>query len=198
MNIHTLQILHHIHKVAPQVPVLVRTKDDTHLEELEAAGAAEVMPEAVEASLMMGGQLLLLLKVPGSRILKIMREIRENHYKLLRDFTMGRRPSISITKRAFRNACIPSPCPIVHLPSDIPLKTCTYGIGMSVSPRRVGAASGARAPRPACKQEMSWYWPEPRTIWNMQRVCCCMVFKAPPTPAACEETAARRESKASR
>ncbi|MEW7972510.1 MAG: monovalent cation:proton antiporter-2 (CPA2) family protein [Candidatus Thiodiazotropha endolucinida] len=84
-----LQILHHIRKVAPQVPVLVRTKDDTHLEELEAAGAAEVMPEAVEASLMMGGQLLLLLKVPGSRILKIMREIRENHYKLLRDFYHG-------------------------------------------------------------------------------------------------------------
>ncbi|MEW8200714.1 MAG: monovalent cation:proton antiporter-2 (CPA2) family protein [Candidatus Thiodiazotropha endolucinida] len=84
-----LQILHHIRKVAPQVPVLVRTKDDSHLEELEAAGAAEVMPEAVEASLMMGGQLLLLLKVPGSRILKIMREIRENHYKLLRDFYHG-------------------------------------------------------------------------------------------------------------
>ncbi|MBT3013713.1 MAG: monovalent cation:proton antiporter-2 (CPA2) family protein [Candidatus Thiodiazotropha sp. (ex Lucina pensylvanica)] len=84
-----LQILYHIRKVAPQVPVLVRTKDDSHLEELEAAGAAEVMPEAVEASLMMGGQLLLLLKVPGSRILKIMREIRENHYKLLRDFYHG-------------------------------------------------------------------------------------------------------------
>ncbi|MGD9169465.1 MAG: monovalent cation:proton antiporter-2 (CPA2) family protein [Candidatus Thiodiazotropha sp.] len=84
-----LQILQHIRKIKPQVPVLVRTKDDTHLEELEAAGAAEVMPEAVEASLMMGGQLLLLLKVPGSRILKIMREIRENHYKLLRDFYHG-------------------------------------------------------------------------------------------------------------
>ncbi|PVV12402.1 MAG: potassium transporter [gamma proteobacterium symbiont of Ctena orbiculata] len=84
-----LQILHHIRKLIPELPVLVRTKDDTHLEELEAAGAAEVMPEAVEASLMMGGQLLLLLKVPGSRILKIMREIRENHYKLLRDFYHG-------------------------------------------------------------------------------------------------------------
>jgi CPA2 family monovalent cation:H+ antiporter-2 len=84
-----LQILHHIRKLNPELPVLVRTKDDTHLEELEAAGAAEVMPEAVEASLMMGGQLLLLLKVPGSRILKIMREIRENHYKLLRDFYHG-------------------------------------------------------------------------------------------------------------
>jgi CPA2 family monovalent cation:H+ antiporter-2 len=84
-----LQILHHIRKATPDVPVLVRTKDDTHLEALEAAGAAEVMPEAVEASLMMGGQLLLLLKVPGSRILKIMREIRENHYKLLRDFYHG-------------------------------------------------------------------------------------------------------------
>ena len=47
------------------------------------------MPEVVEASLMMGGQLLLLLKVPGSRIFKIMREIREGHYKLLRDFFHG-------------------------------------------------------------------------------------------------------------
>lgn len=84
-----MQILHHLQHIAPGLPVLVRTKDDTHLEELEAAGATEVMPEAVEASLMMGGQLLLLLKVPGSRILKIMREIRENHYKLLRDFYHG-------------------------------------------------------------------------------------------------------------
>jgi CPA2 family monovalent cation:H+ antiporter-2 len=84
-----LRILHHVQKAAPEVPVLVRTKDDTHLEALQAAGAAEVMPEAVEASLMMGGQLLLLLKVPGSRILKIMREVRENHYRLLRDFYHG-------------------------------------------------------------------------------------------------------------
>jgi CPA2 family monovalent cation:H+ antiporter-2 len=75
--------------MAPSLPVLVRTKDDVHMEELERAGAAEVMPEAVEASLMMGGQLLLLLKVPGSRIFKIMREIRQNHYKLLRDFFHG-------------------------------------------------------------------------------------------------------------
>jgi CPA2 family monovalent cation:H+ antiporter-2 len=88
-HIIALQILQHIRKVTPEMPVLVRTKDDTHLEALQAAGAAEVMPEAVEASLMMGGQLLLLLKVPGSRILKIMREIRENHYKLLRDFYHG-------------------------------------------------------------------------------------------------------------
>ncbi len=88
-HITALRILHHVQQSASNVPVLVRTKDDTHLETLESAGAAEVMPEAVEASLMMGGQLLLLLKVPGSRILKIMREIRENHYKLLRDFYHG-------------------------------------------------------------------------------------------------------------
>ncbi len=84
-----MKILHHLKAHYPEIPVLVRTRDDTHLEELEAAGAAEVMPEMVEASLMMGGQLLLLLKVPGSRILKIMRRIRENHYKLLRDFYHG-------------------------------------------------------------------------------------------------------------
>ncbi|MES9831084.1 MAG: monovalent cation:proton antiporter-2 (CPA2) family protein [Candidatus Thiodiazotropha sp. DIVDIV] len=84
-----MKILHYLKSHSPETPVLVRTRDDTHLEELELAGASEVMPEAVEGSLMMGGQLLLLLKVPGSRILKIMREIREGHYKLLRDFYHG-------------------------------------------------------------------------------------------------------------
>ena len=84
-----MKILHRVKELRQDLPVLVRTPDDTHLEELEAAGATQVMPEAVEASLMMGGQLLLLLKVPGSRIFKIMREIREGHYKLLRDFFHG-------------------------------------------------------------------------------------------------------------
>jgi len=84
-----MKILHRVREAVPDLPVLVRTKDDSHLEELERAGAAEVMPEAVEASLMMGGQLLLLLKVPGSRIFKIMRDIRRDHYKLLRDFFHG-------------------------------------------------------------------------------------------------------------
>jgi CPA2 family monovalent cation:H+ antiporter-2 len=84
-----MKILHRIQQTRPELPVLVRTRDDSHLEELEAAGATQVMPEAVEASLMMGGQLLLLLKVPGSRIFKIMREIREGQYKLLRDFFHG-------------------------------------------------------------------------------------------------------------
>lgn len=84
-----MKILQRIQQTRPELPVLVRTRDDSHLEELEAAGATQVMPEAVEASLMMGGQLLLLLKVPGSRIFKIMREVREGHYKLLRDFFHG-------------------------------------------------------------------------------------------------------------
>ncbi len=84
-----MKILLRVRKARPEMPVLVRTHDDSHLETLEAAGATQVMPEAVEASLMMGGQLLLMLKVPGSRIFKIMREIREGHYKLLRDFFHG-------------------------------------------------------------------------------------------------------------
>jgi CPA2 family monovalent cation:H+ antiporter-2 len=67
----------------------VRTRDDAHMDQLQQAGASEVMPEVVEASLMMGGQLLLLLRVPGSRIFKIMREIRRDRYRLLRDFFHG-------------------------------------------------------------------------------------------------------------
>jgi CPA2 family monovalent cation:H+ antiporter-2 len=84
-----LKILQLIKEARPEMPVLVRTRDDSHLDELEAAGATQVLPEAVEASLMIAGQLLLLLNLPASRIFKIMRDVREGHYKLLRDFFHG-------------------------------------------------------------------------------------------------------------
>src|SRR6185369_2594579 len=37
---------------APQVPVIVRTQDDRNLEQLQHAGATEVVPELLEGSLM--------------------------------------------------------------------------------------------------------------------------------------------------
>lgn len=98
----TLGLLKQIKSVRPELPVLVRTRDDAHLDELEQAGATMVMPEAVEASLMIGGQLLLLLKVPGSRIMKLMREIRTDHYKLMRDFFHGEDASSVDREEAFQ------------------------------------------------------------------------------------------------
>ena len=62
-----LRILRSVREVRDDVPILVRTQDDTKLEELQRAGATEVVPETLEASLMLLSHLLLLLKLPVSR-----------------------------------------------------------------------------------------------------------------------------------
>ncbi|MGB2248798.1 MAG: cation:proton antiporter, partial [Alcanivorax sediminis] len=45
------RIIHTVRDINPDIRVLVRTRDETHLESLTEAGAAEVVPEVLEASL---------------------------------------------------------------------------------------------------------------------------------------------------
>ncbi|HEY0799419.1 MAG TPA: cation:proton antiporter, partial [Steroidobacteraceae bacterium] len=59
-----LRILRSVRELRPDVPILVRTQDDTKLEVLQSAGATEVVPETFEASLMLLSHLLLLVKLP--------------------------------------------------------------------------------------------------------------------------------------
>jgi CPA2 family monovalent cation:H+ antiporter-2 len=66
------------------VPILVRTQDDTRLAELQRAGASTVVPETFEAALMLVWHVLLLLKVPVSRVMKTIGDIRGNRYNLMR------------------------------------------------------------------------------------------------------------------
>ncbi|MEN9704651.1 MAG: hypothetical protein RLZZ393_530 [Pseudomonadota bacterium] len=66
------------------VPVLVRTQDDKGLPELTRAGATEVVPETFEASLMLVSQVLMLLQVPVSRVVRTVGEIRNRRYATLR------------------------------------------------------------------------------------------------------------------
>ncbi len=53
------------------------------------AGAAEVVPEVLEGSLMLASHALLLLGVPLNRVLKRIRSIREERYGLFRGFFHG-------------------------------------------------------------------------------------------------------------
>ena len=68
---------------------MVRTIDETHVEELRAAGATEVIPETLEASLMVASTTLLLLDVPLVRVVQKVREQRNSHYRLLRESFAG-------------------------------------------------------------------------------------------------------------
>ena len=84
-----LKILQQVREHAPHVPVVVRTLDDTDLETLRAAGATEVVPEAVEGSLMLASHALALVGVPMRRVIRLTREARDARYSLLRGYFHG-------------------------------------------------------------------------------------------------------------
>ncbi|GAA0744737.1 cation:proton antiporter [Ideonella azotifigens] len=84
-----LKILGLVRRHAPQVPVVVRTIDDTDLEKLRAAGATEVVPEAVEGSLMLASHALVLVGVPMRRVIRLARDARDARYSLLRGYFHG-------------------------------------------------------------------------------------------------------------
>ena len=84
-----LKILHHVQQLRHELPVIVRTVDDSELDRLIKAGAAEVVPEVLEGSLMLASHSLLLLGVPLNRVLARIRAIREERYSLFRGFFHG-------------------------------------------------------------------------------------------------------------
>ncbi len=84
-----MKILHIVQENYPQLPVIVRTVDDTNMEALRAAGATEVVPEILEGSLMLASHALMLLGVPLNRVVKRIRIFREQRYKLFRGYFHG-------------------------------------------------------------------------------------------------------------
>jgi CPA2 family monovalent cation:H+ antiporter-2 len=84
-----LKVLANTRAHAPQVPVIVRTQDDLDLEKLRAAGATEVVPEAIEGSLMLASHALALVGVPMRRVIRVVQDQRDARYNLLRGYFHG-------------------------------------------------------------------------------------------------------------
>ena len=84
-----MKVLDTVRHHAPEKPVIVRTQTDRDLEALRAAGATEVVPEALEGSLMLASHALALMGVPMRRVIRIVQEQREARYGLLRGFFHG-------------------------------------------------------------------------------------------------------------
>lgn len=84
-----MKILRLVQEHAPKVPVIVRTIDDSDLEKLQAAGATEVVPEAIEGSLMLASHALALVGVPMRRVIRVVQDQREARYGLLRGYFHG-------------------------------------------------------------------------------------------------------------
>lgn len=84
-----LKVLAQVQALEPTLPVVVRTVDDTHIDDLIAAGATEVVPEIVEGSLMLASHALVLMGVPMRRVLRRVAQARNERYSLLRGYFHG-------------------------------------------------------------------------------------------------------------
>ena len=84
-----LAILRHVRELRPELPVVVRTTDDTHVEELRDAGAAEVVAEVMEGSVMLASQALLMAGVPLNRVIRRVQESRARRYAAFSGYLRG-------------------------------------------------------------------------------------------------------------
>lgn len=81
-----LAILRHAKSLRPDLPVVVRTNDDSHVEALKQAGAAEVVAEVVEGSVMLASQALLMAGVPLNRVIRQIQESRARRYAVFNGY----------------------------------------------------------------------------------------------------------------
>jgi CPA2 family monovalent cation:H+ antiporter-2 len=79
-----LGIVRAVRRLRANVPVLVRTQDESRLAELTAAGATEVVPETLEASLTLVSQALTLLQLPPAQVARSVDSLRRQRYATLR------------------------------------------------------------------------------------------------------------------
>jgi CPA2 family monovalent cation:H+ antiporter-2 len=78
-----------VRELRPEVPVIVRTFDDSDVGRLREAGAAEIVAEVVEGSLMLATQTMLQLGAPLNRVLRTLRDVRQERYQLMRGYFHG-------------------------------------------------------------------------------------------------------------
>jgi K+:H+ antiporter len=85
----SLRVLAHIHALNAAVPAIVRARDEADIAPLTAAGATEVVPEAFESGVMLASHTLVVVGVPLSRVMRRVRNVRDQQYSLLRGLFPG-------------------------------------------------------------------------------------------------------------
>ncbi|NQZ89988.1 MAG: cation:proton antiporter [Colwellia sp.] len=91
----SLDVVQKVRSLSPDVPILVRTRNDDQLDALQEAGANQVVPESLEGSLMLVSQVLSLTGVPFSRIMRRVQKERKDHYSHLHGFFQGEQTDMS-------------------------------------------------------------------------------------------------------
>jgi len=83
------RVLAHARALNPTLPVIARAAEERDIERLTAAGASEVVPEAIESGLMLASHALVWIGIPLTRVVRRMRQVRDAQYGLLRGLYHG-------------------------------------------------------------------------------------------------------------
>jgi CPA2 family monovalent cation:H+ antiporter-2 len=130
------KVLHNVRELRPELPVVVRTLDEKDFELLHRAGAAEVVPETLEASMMLASHALIHVGVPINRVLKRVRRTRAARYSTLRGFFHGESDREEDTHDSEE--------PRLH---SVPLVAGAYAIGRTLGELAVGGGVEVTAVR---------------------------------------------------
>lgn len=85
----SIKVVEKIRHINTEIPIIVRVPDETEVEHLLKLGATDVIPETVEASLMLSSHLLVMLDVPVARVVSKIRRVRNEQYSSLRRLYPG-------------------------------------------------------------------------------------------------------------
>jgi len=88
------QVLRVVRQARPDIPIVVRTQDESSVPRLKAAGATEVIPEVLEGSLMIAAETLSQLGIPTEQAIMRVRAIRSERYASLRAFYKEERAGV--------------------------------------------------------------------------------------------------------
>lgn len=128
-----LRVMHHAHALRPGLPIVVRAADEADMEKLSLGGAAEVVPEAFEGSIMLASHALALIGVPLSRVVKRIRDIRNQRYALMRGFFHGATDvgeGADNSQARLHSVTVPSAAPSIgHTIGELGLEE--FGVGVS-------------------------------------------------------------------
>lgn len=73
-------------ELCPGLPLIVRTRDDRHLEQLLESGASEVVPDTIESSMMLAQHTLAKLGLDQEAIDEMLGDARQSQYARIRAF----------------------------------------------------------------------------------------------------------------
>jgi len=77
------------HKHKPDLPILVRIRDESQFDDMDAMGNVDIVPETLETSMLMATSLLTRLNVSRDEIFQLVETARAGHYQKLRGIFHG-------------------------------------------------------------------------------------------------------------